>query len=129
MSDTAPVVDVAVPVSNVSLDRVELCTPASFSKLSSKMAPISCVVEEAVTASVGGIIIPSSSVSGCSSDVFPERLSSDPVSGISDSFVGGAVSSGIEIIFILRLVADATTTSVITAKSPITIAVELIVII
>ena len=90
------------------------------------MAPISCVVEEAVTASVGGIMIPSSSVSGSSSDLLPERLSSVPVSGISDSFVGGAVSSGIEIIFILRLVADATTTSVITAKLPITIAEVLI---
>ena len=56
------------------------------------MAPISCVVEEAVTASVGGIMIPSSSGSGSSSDLLPERLSSVPVSGISDSFVGGAVS-------------------------------------
>ena len=57
------------------------------------MAPISCVVEEAVTASVGGIMIPSSSVSG-SSDLLPDRLSSVPVSGISDSFVGGAYPLG-----------------------------------
>ena len=77
-------VDVLVAVSIASL--------TNLSKLSSNMAPISCVVEEAVTASVGGIIIPSSSFSGSSSDLLPERLSSVPVSGISDSFVGGAVS-------------------------------------
>ena len=40
--------------------------------------------------------------------------------------IGGAISLGIGIIFILRLVADATTTSVITAKLPITIAEVLI---
>ena len=117
-NDPSSTVDVFVAVWSASL--------TNLSKLSSNKSPISCVVEDAVTASVGGIIMPSSSVWGSSSDLLPERFSSLPVAGISDSFVGGAVSSGIGIIFILRLVADATTTSVITANSPITIAEGLI---
>ena len=113
-------------VSIVLLIKVELNIPDSLSNVSAKIEPRSLVVDEMVAASVGGIIIPSSSVTGSSTDLLPERFSSLPVSGISDSFVGGAISLGIGIIFILRLVADATTTSVITAKLPITIAEVLI---
>ena len=113
----------------MSLDRLEFCDTTNVEKISLNKSPISCEVEEADIAPVGGIIIPSSSVWGFSFDLLPERLSSKLVSGISDSFVGGAIPSGIETIFILRLVADSTTTSVITAKSPITIAEVLIAII
>ena len=40
-SDTVTAVYVAVCVSDVSVNRAELCSPANLSKLSSNMAPIS----------------------------------------------------------------------------------------
>ena len=89
VTEVVPVVEVVVPVSIVLLATVELCTPASWLKLSLKKSPTFSVVEEEVVASVGGIMIPSSFFSDSSWDLFPDRSSSNPESGISESLVGG----------------------------------------
>ena len=124
-----PAVWVVVPVFEVVQvlhAKVELWVWAIWLTLSAKTLPIPSVVEDEVVASVGGIIIPLSSFWGASSLFFPDRFNGVVVSGISDSFVGTGVFSGKVTILILILVGEATTTLVITAKSPITIAVVLI---
>ena len=123
---------------SVSLEIVELWTSVNWSKLWSKTSPISWVVEEAVTAFSGGIINPCSSKSRYSSGSFwslvPVRSNwASGSSGINTPIIASSsyspppvVFSGKGIIFILTLEADSTAILVITAKSPITIAVELI---